>query len=200
VTRGFKPRRVVRAFALLGATVLSLSVTTSALAIWPPGNVTVNADGCSFTVHIDLDTSSDLIGWKINEFNETHWNDWDNAKTVFAGEGPTDGNGVVDLGPFTAPSGHYNVIVDDENPPDASSNVVDFTLSCPQSPPAPTGGEQGAHGTPGITPPPTNTTAPNETTGTGGLTPFLLAIVALSAVILLATPRRALARVRRNRR
>lgn len=119
-----------RPLALIGAFVLAAWVALPALAAAPPGKVTIETDGCSFVVHINLDHAYDLVGWKVKEYNAANWND---GLTLFKGSGPTDGNGDITVGPFTAPGGHYNAIVDDEYPPDGSSIVVDFFLSCPAS-------------------------------------------------------------------
>jgi hypothetical protein len=117
-----------RVMALLGALVLTAFAALPVLAAAPPGKVTVQSDGCTFTVQIDLDHAYDLIGWKVKQYNAVNWNE---GLTLFKGSGPTDGNGDVTVGPFTAPEGHYTVAVDDEYPPDGSSIVIDFVLSCP---------------------------------------------------------------------
>ena len=122
-----------RGLAILGAMLLVGSAATTAFAAAPPGTVTVESTGCSFTVLVNLDQAYDLIGWKIKQYDAVNWND---GTTLFKGSGPTDGNGDLTLGPFTAPEGHYNAIVDNEYPPDGSSIVTDFWLSCPASAPA----------------------------------------------------------------
>src|SRR5947207_9247911 len=164
----------LRAFSLLGGLLLSGLLTTTAFAAAPAGKVTIDANGCTFRVMIDLEQAYDLVGWKVKVYDAANWNE---GLTLFKGSGPTDANGDMVVGPFTAPEGHYNVAVDDEYPPDGSSIVVDFALSCPAAAPQPTptpaGNEQGAQGTPppggaelgargtggaqGLTPPPTNT-------------------------------------------
>ena len=115
-----------RSIALLGAILFSLAASSTALA-WPPGTVSVSTDGCSFTIHIDLESQTDVVGWSVNASTETTW---DSGTTVLHGSGSTDANGVLDLGPFTADAGEYNVVVDDESPVDASSIVEHFVLSC----------------------------------------------------------------------
>ena len=99
-----------RVMALLGALLLTGLVALPVLAAAPPGKVTIQSDGCTFTVHIDLDHAYDLIGWKVKEYNAANWNE---GLTLFKGSGPTDGSGDMTVGPFTAPEGHYNVAVDD---------------------------------------------------------------------------------------
>lgn len=142
----------LRALALSCALVLAVFASTTAFAAAPPGAVTIQADGCTFTVLIDLDQQYDIVGWKVKEYNAANWNE---GLTLFKGSGPTDATGAMQVGPFTAPEGHYNVAVDNEYPPDGSSIVVDFTLSCPPAPPigAP------APATPTLTPTPTPTPA-----------------------------------------
>ena len=133
MSRGLHPpgrvgRRPRHALILFGAMLLSALAVTGAVAKAPPGTVTLDITGCTVTVKIDLDQAYDLVGWKIKEYNAANWND---GKTLFKGSAPTDADGVLVVGPFTAPEGHYNVAVDNENPPDGSSIVVDFWLSCP---------------------------------------------------------------------
>ena len=127
-----------RVLALLGAFFLTAWIALPVLAVAPPGKVTIETDGCTFAVHIDLDKAYDIVGWKVKEYNAVNWNE---GKTLYKGSGPTDADGKIDLTGLTAPEGHYNVAVDDEYPPDGSSIVVDFFLSCPASS-APTGSEQ----------------------------------------------------------
>lgn len=127
-----------RLLALAGAFVLAAWLALPALAAAPPGTVTIEATGCSFLVHINLDQAYDVVGWKVKEYNAANWND---GLTLFKGSGPSDPNGDLTVGPFTAPEGHYNVAVDNEYPPDGSSIVVDFFLSCPAGSQSPTGSE-----------------------------------------------------------
>ena len=117
-----------RASALLGALFLTVWAALPVLAAAPPGKVSIEATGCTFSVQINLDHAYDLIGWKVKQYDAVNWN---NGLTLFKGSGPTDGSGDLTVGPFTAPEGHYNAIVDNEYPPDGSSIVVDFWLSCP---------------------------------------------------------------------
>ena len=112
---------------LLAGSLLALLAAPAALAITPPGTVTVDTDGCSFTVHIDLDQQAAVVGWTINASTEVDWND---GTTVFSGSGPTDADGKLDVGPMTADAGEYNVVVDDETPVDSSSIIEHFALTC----------------------------------------------------------------------
>ena len=201
-----------RALALIGALLAIALSASAALAVAPPGKVTVETAGCTFTVLIDLEQHYDVVGWKVKEFNAANWND---GLTLFKGSGPTDQNGDMTVGPFTAPEGHYNVAVDDEYPPDGSSIVVDFFLTCPAAPigsetptgselPAegsapPSGGELGITGTPRpgkITPPPTDTNAQGATGNAGGWQVTLLVILALSAAAFGLMPERIMAAAR----
>ena len=58
-----------RVMALLGALLLTGLVALPVLAAAPPGKVTVQSDGCTFTVEINLDHAYDVVGWKIKEYN-----------------------------------------------------------------------------------------------------------------------------------
>jgi hypothetical protein len=202
-----------RGFSLLGALLLSGLLTTTAFAAAPPGKVTIESDGCSFRVLIDLEQAYDVVGWKVKEYNAANWNE---GLTLFKGSGPSDPNGDMVVGPFTAPEGHYNVAVDNEYPPDGSSIVVDFTLSCPaagapaptpggneQPAPTPGGNEQPAAGTPppkgtelgasgtggvrAVTPPPTNTVAARTDAGNGDRLVVLALIGLLAGSVLVMT-------------
>ena len=121
----------LRAMAFLSALILAVFATSTVSAAAPPGTVTVKSDGCTFTVLIDLTQHYDIVGWKVKPYNPVNWNE---APSLFKGSGATDANGDMQVGPFTAPEGHYNVAVDNEYPPDGSSIVVDFWLSCPVAP------------------------------------------------------------------
>lgn len=213
----------LRAFSLLGALLLSGLLTSTAFAVAPPGKVTIDANGCTFRVLIDLEQAYPVVGWKVKQYDAVNWNE---GLTLFKGSGPSDANGDMIVGPFTAPEGHYNVAVDNEYPPDGSSIVVDFTLSCPaavaptptptatpggneqpaQGTPPPSGTELGASGTGGVaglTPPPTNTVAARSDPGRGDRL-VVLALVALLAgsvlVMTLARPARIRVRAANPRR
>lgn len=204
-----------RVMALLGALFLVAWVALPALAAAPPGKVTVEVDRCTFTVHIDLDHAYDLVGWKVKEYNAANWNE---GTTLFKGSGPTDGNGDLAVGPFTASEGHYTVAVDDEYPPDGSSIVIDFWLSCPSSSspagsdapvdsstppsapatgselpiagsPEPSGEVNGIVGTPPVLTPPPTDTGPSAAGSTGsGWLAIVVAIVPSGLATLLLVP------------
>jgi hypothetical protein len=207
--------------------LLALVAAPSALAITPPGTVTVVTDGCSFRIHIDLDQAADVVGWTVNASTKV---DWDAGKTILHGSGSTDADGRLDLGPFSADAGEYNVVVDDETPVDSSSIVEHFTLTCASgseapvggggsSAPSPSGGELGAGSTPrptgkeeglsgaggvgGIsaTPPPTDT-AGSSTGGSParGLFAALAILVVAGGVSVLTARRLATDAIRRDRR
>ena len=206
----------LRGLALLCALFMAVFASTTAFAAAPPGTVTVKADGCTFTVLIDLEQQYDIVGWKVKQYNAANWNE---GLTLFKGSGPTDATGGMQVGPFTAPEGHYNVAVDNEYPPDGSSIVVDFWLSCPTGAPvpssapaassapvassSPTGVEQPVGGSPspnggveGVTgtPPPVDnvegvTPPPTDTSRTvrsGSDDGWRLIVMALAALIALA--------------
>src|SRR5919112_977208 len=158
VRRGLMKRRSI---ALFTALVLTMTAASTALA-WPPGHVTVATDGCSFSVHIDLDDATPVVGWSVNASTESTW---DSGTTILSGSGATDADGVLDLGPFTADPGEYNVVVGDESPVDGSSIVEHFALSCEAATPTPT---------PVVTPTPTPVPTPTPTgseLGVGGTPP-----------------------------
>jgi hypothetical protein len=215
-----------RPLALLGAFFLTAWIALPVLAVAPPGKVTVDANGCSFAVHIDLDKAYDLVGWKVKEYNAVNWNE---GTTLFKGSGPTDADGKIDITGLSAPEGHYTVAVDDEYPPDGSSIVIDFFLSCPAasqqpssapstvpssapstapseapiSSDAPSGSELpaqvssqpsgnvgGIAGTPaGVTPPPTDASAPTGSATDGGWQVVVVMITAVALAVGLLYPR-----------
>jgi hypothetical protein len=153
--------------------LLALWTVGSALATTPEGTVTVDTDGCDFTVNISLPDKPAVVGWVVKEFRNGNWFKGD---TLLSGSGAPDADGNLTVGPNTLPEGHYTVGVDDETPVDNSAIVTEFTLSCPassESPsgsvtpsdseqpangsPSPTGDTLPAQGTPGnVTPPPTD--------------------------------------------
>jgi len=105
--------------AVFGAAAIAVFAAGSTLAITPPGTVTVETNGCSFVIHIDLDQHADVVGWSVNA--STDPGDWNDGTTVLDGATTTDADGNVDVGPLTADAGEYNVVVDDETPVDSSS-------------------------------------------------------------------------------
>lgn len=162
------------AFVMLGATAVT--------ATTPPGTIAVATDGCSFTVHVQLTQSYPVVGWKIKVFDPENWND---GLTVFKGQSSDASS--LDLGPFTLPEGVYNVIVDNEYPPDGSSIVHAFSLSCPAATPTPRPTPRPtsppATGHPNPTPPPTSTVVDAAATPDGSNALTILAIAALAIVI-----------------
>jgi hypothetical protein len=206
-----------RSIAILGAILFSLAASSTALA-WPPGTVSVATDGCSFTIHIDLESQTDVVGWSVNASTDATW---DSGTTVLRGSGSTDSDGVLDLGPFSADAGEYNVVVDDESRVDASSIVEHFLLSCEapvasgpvaSAPPAtgselpaagsppPTGEELGLTGAGALTPPPTDV---NVTAPAGSPIGFWAALIGIGAITvstLLLSRRLGSGRLTRGRR
>ena len=208
---------------LLAGSLLALVAAPAALAITPPGTVTVDTDGCSFTIHIDLDQAAAVVGWTVNASTEVDWND---GTTVFSGSGPTNADGKLDVGPMTADAGEYNVVVDDETPVDSSSIIEHFALTCEGGAgapaasasaapggsdlgvggtPPPTGEEEGLGGTGAVggisvTPPPTDAVAP-ATSGapSNGLPAALLIVAIAGGVSILSARRFALRSIRRDR-
>jgi hypothetical protein len=208
-----------RVMALLGALLLTGLAALPVLAIAPHGTVTVQADGCTFNVLIDLDQAYDVVAWKVKEYNAVNWKD---GKTLIKDSGATDPDGKIAAGPYTLPEGHYNVAVDNEAVVDGSSIVVGFFLSCPDgtgselptdgsAPPPSTAPSTGAEGVAGLppaggvldlTPPPTDVNAASITSGADGARAVVLAIIALIGTVLAVgiTQRRASARARIRRR
>jgi len=212
--------------ALLAGPLLALLVAPTVLAITPPGTVTVETNGCSFVIHVDLDQRADVVGWTVNA--STDPGDWNDGTTVHHGSTSTDADGKVDIGPLTADAGEYNVVVDDETPVDSSSIVEHFTLTCESGTaptPTPTGEELPATGTPtpkpageeeaatghggavgGIsaTPPPTNTGVATSSPS-GGPSWLVVAMIGAASIgtFVMSTRRfgtvRARARTRRTR-
>jgi hypothetical protein len=185
--------------------------------------VTVDTDGCSFTVHIAFDQPWPVITWKVKVFNAANWKD---GKTLIKDSATNDADGKIDAGPYTLPAGHYNVAVDNEESVDGSSYVVEFTLSCggsespgngsespgsgselpaegSQPPSQPTGDTTGPSGeVEGIsaTPPPTDAAAVSTSDGTTGLPLIAISILAVASTLAWFTRRTLVtARVRRRR-
>lgn len=92
---------------------------------------------CGVAFVFDLSFASGLVpvvGWKVKTW----------ASDPFAGttvlksqDGPTDANGVLrqPLGGYLSlPNGRYNVIWDNEYPPDSSAGVRSFTVNCSSAP------------------------------------------------------------------
>jgi hypothetical protein len=213
--------------ALLAGTLLALIAAPSVLAVTPAGTVTVETDGCSFRIHIALDVATDVVGWTVNASTEV---DWDAGTTILHGSGPTDAGGRLDLGPFTADPGEYNVVVDDETPVDRSSIVEHFSLACESgseapvdsggsgaptpsaselgagATPPPSGEEEGISGSGGggggtaVTPPPTDTAGSSTASSPTGGLLGVLAIVAAAGAISIVTSRRFAAKAIRRDR
>jgi hypothetical protein len=217
--RPARPAHATRSRRLAGAlagAAIGLLAVTPVFAVTPEGSVTVETNGCDFTIHIDLDVASPVIAWEVKKYAS----DWKDGKTVLEDSVSGDADGKVDAGPYTLPAGHYNVAVDDE-PVDSSAIVEDFTLTCekassspseqpvetesaspsgeelpvaatPKPKPKPTGQELGAVGVGNITPPPTDTSA-STTSASAGLPSSLVAFAAIAliaAVLLVASNRR----------
>ena len=208
------------ALAALGGPLIALSVVTGALAATPPGTVTVETNGCDFTVHIALDQAWPVVAWEVKAYP----NDWNEGKTLLSDEALNDADGKIDAGPYTLPEGHYTVFVDNE-PVDSSSLEADFTLSCPTvaptatPTPTPTGNELPVTSTPtpkpkatgqelpatggggaNLTPPPTDTGVTATDGGSSGLPLIALSIIGIaSSLAWFARRNLATARVVRRR-
>jgi hypothetical protein len=150
-----------RLIAVVGAAALVAALAGQVFAKVPPGHVSVDTDGCSFTVHIAFDQPWPVITWKVKVYDATNWKD---GKTLIKDSATNDADGKIDAGPYTLPAGHYNVAVDNEESVDGSSYVVEFTLACggSESPgngsEAPSGSELPAEGSQ----PPTGSELPAE--------------------------------------
>jgi hypothetical protein len=204
-------KRIV--IAALGGPLLALSAAAGVLAATPPGTVTVETNGCDFTVHIALDQAWPVVAWEVKVFAD----DWKDGKTVLSDQALDDADGKIDAGPYTLPEGHYTVAVDNE-PVDSSAIVEDFTLSCPAvvPTPTPTGNEHPVTSTPtpkatghelpatgggGVnrTPPPTDTGMAASDGGSTGLPLIAMSVLGIAAAIAWYT-RRTLAAARVVRR
>jgi hypothetical protein len=175
---------------------------------------------CNFWFEFDLGIQADVVGWKVKQWNAAPLD----GTTVLKGQGgPTDADGklrVPDSGSLSVPNGRYNVVWDDEYPPDGSNGARSFVVDCEAAQPTPTptptatptdqgtGGTQptgsvldlGAGGG-GITPPPTDAApavAPQDNDlGTLAAAATLILAVLVGALTLI--PRRAIDRAARNR-
>jgi hypothetical protein len=182
---------------------------------------------CSFYFEFDMNVSADVLGWKVKEWNAAPFD----GLTVLKGQGgPTDAAGklrVPDSGSLTLPNGRYNVIWDDEYPPDGSAGVQSFVVDCqPKATPTPTptptsmeatpspteeaiGGTQptgsvldlAAAGGGGITAPPTDTTAPavSRDNDLGALVAAVVIMLATLVGALAVMPRGVVSRASRRR-
>jgi hypothetical protein len=226
--RPARPAHATRSRRLAGAlagAAIGLLAVTPVFAVTPEGSVTVETNGCDFTIHIDLDVASPVIAWEVKKYAS----DWKDGKTVLEDSVSGDADGKVVAGPYTLPAGHYNVAVDDE-PVDSSAIVEDFTLTCEaatsspseqptesaseqpvetesSSPsgeelpvaatPKPTGEELGVVGVGNVTPPPTDTSA--STSGASAAAPSSLvafAVIGLIASVLFVASNRRLSAIR----
>ena len=214
-----------RFLALPISLLLAIWASGPVAAVWPPGTVSVQTDGCSYTIHIDLDGQPAVIGWEVREFNAN----WMDGAVIESGSGKPDAQGRLTVGPLEAAEGHYNAIVDNETPVDSSAQVVDFTSSCPATPapptptpapptPTPGGEEHPAQGTPpptgqelaavgvgaNVTPPPTDTGAATATRSDEGARAALLGLTGLIAaglfLVRAAKPRTIRVRTGRSQR
>ena len=210
------------ALAALGGPLIALWAATTAFATIPPGSVTVDTDGCSFTVHIAFQDPQPVITWKVKVFDGDNWKD---GETLIKDSVSGDADGQVAAGPYTLPEGHYNVAVDNEESVDGSALVQDFTLSCPAAAPTevatptPGGNELPATGTPtpkpratgqelpatgvggvNLTPPPTDTNVAPAQGGSNSLPLIALSILGIAGTLAWHTRRSmATARVSRKR-
>jgi len=167
---------------------------------------------CNFYFVFDLGITADVVGWKVKEWNAAPLD----GTTVLKGQGgPTDADGklrVPDSGSLTVPNGRYNVVWDDEYPPDGSNGARSFVVACAAAetePPAPkptdTGTDLGVGGVggavAGITAPPTDTGGVVASAiDNSGLVAALVAILAVVAGVFLTSSRRVAAVARRRSR
>jgi hypothetical protein len=178
---------------------------------------------CNFSFVFDLGIEAPVVGWKVKV--------WDAAplegETVLKGSGgPTDADGVIQLptsGALTAPDGRYNVVWDDEDPPDGSNGARSFVVDCSveeppaeeppaEEPPAeeppvdlPVGGVDpgldlgvGGGGGGGITPPPTDTEPTLAATTDNGLVAVAISLLAMTTLIFATSWQRLSARTARR--
>ena len=180
-----------RLLAVMAGVAIALLATGTALA-WPAGSITVDTNGCDYTLNVNQDQPNVEIGWEIRVWAASPHE----GALVASGSGMADANGHFSSGKLTAAPGHYNALVDYTFPVSIYAEVVDFTLTCEATAPtgselpikstptpAPTGAELPAVGTPppGLTPPPTDTSGAVESRPAGGAPLLVLGITALIA-------------------
>ena len=211
-------RGVAALFAVFA--LLELIAAPWALAQPPAGTITI-IDGvtgtqtivngepevCTFAVIVDFDVSEPVavVGWRIKDWVD---GDWRTGTTRLSGSGASDATGMFRIPAeafLSLPDGRYNVIVDDEFPPDRSSIVQSFHVICGVAPtptptptveptatvaptPAPTGSVNPATGTPQPTLPPTDEIAATPLRTGGNLVLAIAGLFALGAALLLSTP------------
>ena len=170
---------------------------------------------CNFYFEFDFGITADVVGWKVKQWNAAPLD----GATVLKGQGgPTDADGklrVPATGSLTVPDGRYNVVWDDEYPPDGSNGARSFVVDCKAAPtesaaptatptatPTETGTDLGVGGVVanagGITPPPTDTSAgiAANHADNGGLVAILIAALAVLTGSTLLAPARLVRRKR----
>lgn len=169
---------------------------------------------CTFTFDFDLGIEAPVLGWKVKVWNEVPLD----GETVLKGQtGPTDADGrvhVPDSGALSAPNGRYNVVWDDEYPPDGSNGARSFVVDCKEPTPTPTdlgvGGTEptptetnldlGVGGVTAITPPPTDTSTPVPAAAGNPIVPLAITLIALLTLVFTMSGQRLVDRSRRRSR
>jgi hypothetical protein len=137
--------------ALPAAIAIVILAAGSAFA-WPAGSVTVDTNGCDYTIHVNGDKADTAIGWEIR----VHASSAHDGELVNSGMGMTDSSGNYASDVQTGTSGHFNLLMDYSLPVTADAEVVEFSLSCEAPTSTPTE-------TPTSTPTETPTSTPTET-------------------------------------
>src|SRR4029079_147838 len=102
-----------RLLAVPAARIAALLAVGTASA-WPAGSVSVETNACAYTIHVDLDRPGAVMGWEVRVFNDVPLN----GALVASGSGTISAQGHFQAGPFQAPAGKYNAIIDDTVPVD----------------------------------------------------------------------------------
>lgn len=137
--------------AIPAALAIVLFAAGSALA-WPSGTLSVAANGCDYTIHLDGDKANTAFAWEVRIYASTALD----GAVVLSGTGMTDAGGNFSSGGVTGTSGHYNALVDYNAPIGSNALVAEFSLTCESPTVSPTA-------SPTATPTGSPTATPTET-------------------------------------
>ena len=140
-----------RVLAIPAAIAIAIFAAGPALA-WPAGSVTVETNGCQYTIHVTNDSPNGGIGWEVRVWAANAFE----GQLVASGTGNQDMQGNWTSTVQTGVTGHYNLLMDYVLPVTDRAEIVEFSLSCETSTATPTTA-------PTETPTETPTEAPTET-------------------------------------
>src|SRR4051794_17951984 len=123
----------IRRAALPTAVVAALLATGTALA-WPSNSISVETNGCDYTIRVTQEPSGTFIGWEVRVFAASPLT----GDLVASGSGTADAAGNLTVGPLTAAPGQYNALLDFALPATGDAEVRSFTLTCESATEAPT--------------------------------------------------------------